>query len=211
MGREIDRRRLGNVGNMTSPDLTFPDLDEIRARYGRIAADLDVRVGRVRTLDWNSMTPCQDWNTRDLLAHVVDTHRRVLSALTDSPADEVTDHEDIVTAWRSVTAELSDALAEDEKALFPVRFFGNEAEFATLVGGLVCADTLIHTWDLCQAAGLDDKLDEAGVEHALALLKSFGDAIRVPGGFGPEIPAPPDATEQDRLILFAGRRIVGLD
>ena len=57
---------------------------------------------------------------------------------------------------------------------------GSEAYFADLVGGLLCADTLIHTWDLCQAAGLDDELDEAGVDHALNLLISFGPGIRVP-------------------------------
>jgi uncharacterized protein (TIGR03086 family) len=196
---------------MTSPDLTFPDLDEIRGRYARIAGDLDLRVGRVRTLDWNSMTPCPAWNTRDLLAHVVDTHRRVLAALTDGPADEVTEHEDIVAAWRAATADITAALAEDEKALFPVRFYGSEAEFAALVGGLLCADTLIHTWDLCQAAGLEDTLDEAGVDSAMELLLSFGDGIRAPGGFGPEIPAPADASPQDRLILYCGRKIIGLD
>ncbi len=202
---------MGNVGIMTSPDPTFPDLDEIRGRYSRIAGDLDVRVGRVRTLDWNSMTPCSDWNVRDLLAHIVDTHRRVLAAVNDEPFDEVTDSEDIVAAWRKTHADVTAALAEDEKALFPVRFFGNEAEFASLVGGLLCTDTLIHTWDLCQAAGLDDTLDEAGVAHAMALLTSFGDAIRQPGGFGAEIPAPADVSDQDRLILFAGRKVIGLD
>lgn len=196
---------------MTSPDLEFPDLDEIRARYGRIAADLDVRLGRVRTLDWNSMTPCQDWNSRDLVAHVVDTHRRVLATLTDTPADLVGDRDDVVEAFRTVRAEVETALAEDEIALRPVRLFGNETEFATLAGGLLSADTLIHTWDLCQAAGLDDKLDEAGVEHALALLQSFGDGIRTPGGFGPEIAAPAEAGPQDRLMLFAGRKVIGLD
>ncbi|MBA3742724.1 TIGR03086 family metal-binding protein [Sporichthya sp.] len=196
---------------MTSPDLVFPDLDEIRGRYGRIAADLDVRVGRVRRLDWNSVTPCSNWNSRDLMAHVVDTHRRVLATLTGEPADEVTDHEDVVEAWRAVTAEMSKALAEDEKALFPVRFFGSESEFANLVGGLLCSDTLIHTWDLCQAAGLEDTLDAAGVDHAMALLTRFGEGIRSPDGFGPEIPAPAVASAQDRLMLFAGRPVIGLD
>ncbi|GAA0625349.1 TIGR03086 family metal-binding protein [Sporichthya brevicatena] len=196
---------------MTSPNPTFPDLDEIRGRYGRIAADLDLRVGRVRTLDWNSMTPCRDWNSRDLLAHVVDNHRRVLAALQDTPLEEVTDSEDVIEAWRAATADVAAALAEDEKALFPVRFYGTESEFATLVGGMLCTDTLIHTWDLCQAAGLDDKLDEAGVEAAFELLKSFGDAIRAPGAFGPEIPAPADATLQDQLILYSGRKVIGLD
>ncbi len=195
---------------MSSPD-ELPDLDEIRARYGRIAADLDVRLGRVRTLDWNSMTPCPDWNCRDLTAHVVDTHRQVLATLTDEPVDKVGDRDDVVEAYRSIRAEVEKALAEDELALRPVRFFGNETEFANLVGGLLCADTLIHTWDLCQAAGLEDTLDAAGVDHAMALLQSFGDAIRAPGGFAAEIPAPAGASTQDKLILFAGRRVIGLE
>jgi uncharacterized protein (TIGR03086 family) len=195
---------------MTSPD-EFPDLDEIRGRYSRIAADLDERLSRVRTLDWNSMTPCPDWNSRDLVAHVVDTHRQVLATLTDEPVDKVGDRDDVVAAFREIRAEVEKALAEDELALRPVRFFGNEAEFATLVGGLLCTDTIIHTWDLCQAAGLEDSLDEDGVEQAMALLQSFGDAIRAPGGFAAELPAPADASPQDKLMLFAGRRVIGLD
>jgi uncharacterized protein (TIGR03083 family) len=151
------------------------------------------------------MTPCEDWSTRDLLAHVVDTHRKVFAALTDSPADDVTEHEDIVAAWREASANITNALNDDVQALFPVRFFGNETDFATLVGNLLCADTL------CQAAGLEDTLDEAGVEHALALLKSFGDTIRAPGAFGPEVPAPVGAGEQDQLIMYAGRKVIGYD
>jgi uncharacterized protein (TIGR03086 family) len=193
------------------PEIELPDLDEIRARYARIAADLDRRVGMVRRLDWNSMTPCEDWSVRDLLAHVVDTHRRVLAALKDEPADDVTEHEDIVAAWREANAGISAALADDVTALFPVRFFGNEAEFAVLVGNLLCTDTLIHTWDLCQAAGLEDTLDEAAVAQAQAVLESFGDSIRAPGAFGPEIPAPSSATPQDKLMMFAGRKVIGYD
>jgi len=195
---------------MTSPE-SLPDLDEIRGRYARIAADLDRRVGMVRRLDWNSMTPCEDWSTRDLLAHIVDTHRRVLAALHDQPSDDVTDHEDIVEAWRQATADVAAALADDVTALFPVRFFGNEAEFAVLVGNLLCTDTLIHTWDLCQAAGLEDTLDEAGVQQAFAVLKGFGDGIRAPGAFGPEVPAPSSASDQERLIMFTGRKVIGFD
>lgn len=194
---------------MTPEDL--PDLDEIRARYGRIAGDLDRRVGMVRRLDWNSMTPCDDWSTRDLLAHVVDTHRRVIAALKDEPADDVTEGEDIIEAWRAAYAAVTEALADDVTALFPVRFFGNEAPFATLVGNLLAADTLIHTWDLCQSAGLEDTLDEEGVTHAFALLKSFGDGIRAPGAFGPEVPAPVGASEQEQLIMYAGRKVIAYD
>jgi hypothetical protein len=35
----------------------------------------------------------------------------------------------------------------------------------------------------------------------------FGDALRGPNAFGPEVPAPDGADEQTRLLAFLGRRV----
>lgn len=79
-----------------------------------------------------------------------------------------------------------------------------EQPFSSLVG-LLCADTLIHTWDLARATGQDERLDAAAVADALGFLTPIDDAIRRPGGFGSKIEPPPGADEQTTFINFAGR------
>ena len=66
-----------------------------------------------------------------------------------------------------------------------------EQTFESLVCRLLCADTLLHTWDLARATGQDDRLDPAAVAAALEFLGPLDEAIRRPGGFAAKIePAP---------------------
>jgi uncharacterized protein (TIGR03086 family) len=80
-----------------------------------------------------------------------------------------------------------------------------EQPFESLVGRLLCTDTLIHTWDLARATGQDESLDPGAVAKAIEFLAPIDDAIRRPGGFGPKIDSPPDAGNQTRLLNFTGR------
>jgi hypothetical protein len=77
--------------------------------------------------------------------------------------------------------------------------------FEQLVGTLLSADTLIHTWDLARGAGLDENLDARSVAAVLAFMMPNDELLRVPGGFGPALEPPAGADEQVRLLCFAGR------
>jgi uncharacterized protein (TIGR03086 family) len=77
--------------------------------------------------------------------------------------------------------------------------------FAQMVDTLLCADTLLHTWDLATATRQDDSLDLEAVAKAHAFLTPMGSMMRGPGGFGEEITVADDATPQERLLAFAGR------
>src|ERR671916_324336 len=67
-------------------------------------------------------------------------------------------------------------------------------------------DLLVHRWDLARAAGLDVTLPADEVARAREAALAMGDAVRGPGGFGPEVPAPEDADDQTRLLAFLGRK-----
>jgi uncharacterized protein (TIGR03086 family) len=184
------------------------DLPEIRARYGRIAAGLNDRIGRLSETDWSKQTPCTEWDTRGLLTHVVGVHRTI-GAMVTGAADEPVDADtDLVTAWQSGRAGIESALADDSGALKVVdtQRFGT-MPFAVVVGGLLCTDTIVHTWDLSRATGQDERLDPAGVATAFAGLKAYGDAIRAPGAFGPAVQPPADADEQVQFICYCGRPV----
>ena len=83
-----------------------------------------------------------------------------------------------------------------------------EQPFESLVGRLLCADTLFHTWDLARATGQDEQLDpRRSTSAAPSSSTPLDEAIRRPGGFAPKIEPPPDADEQTRLLNFGGRAV----
>lgn len=174
---------------------------EITAQYARVADDF----GRVLSgvTDWSAATPCEEWDARRLAAHVVDVTRSFLARLDGSEPPTLPPDADVVAAWDSARADVERALVESPDQ--PVAGFGGEQPFAEVVGGVLCTDTLLHTWDLARASGQDETLDLTAVSKAQAFLAPHAGMLRRPGGFGPEVTVPADASAQDRLIAFAGR------
>ena len=67
-------------------------------------------------------------------------------------------------------------------------------------------DIFLHTWDLARAAGLDETLDPDEVHTLLVGMEPYDEVLRQSGHYGPRVAVPDDASEQDRLIAFIGRR-----
>ena len=175
---------------------------ETMQHYSRVADGFERTLAGVG--DWTASTPCPEWNTRQLAAHVVDIHRLFLSRLDGSEPPKLAADADVTTAWREARADLEKALANhgDQQ----VDHFGGKAPFRETVDTVVCADTLLHTWDLARGSGQDDTLDLASVAAASAFLTPRGELMRRPGGFGPEVAVAADASAQDRLVAFSGRQ-----
>lgn len=137
---------------------------------------------------------------------MITTHRRVLASL---PGNEAETHagDERVSAWRAASGEVAAALADAGQAAHMMSGMFGEQSFEALVDRLLCADTLIHTWDLARATGLDEALDAEAVERAAAFLTPLDEAIRRPGGFAAKIEPAAGADPQTRLLGFAGRRV----
>lgn len=174
-------------------------------RYGAIADGFSARLGAVAGEGWGRSTPCAPWTVRDLVAHVADTTRRVGSLVGVLDPAPVGPDEGLTAPWASARDAVAGALADEEVAARVVSSGFGEQPFASLVGRLLCADTLVHTWDLARATGQDERLDPEGVVAALAFLTPLDEVIRRPGGFAPRIEPPPGADEQTRLLCFCGR------
>jgi uncharacterized protein (TIGR03086 family) len=171
------------------------------AHYARVAADFGRTLSGVS--DWAAATPCDDWDARGLAAHVVDTHRRVLSRLDGSEPVVLGEDADLAAEWTAARASVEAALAAQGDA--EIDAFGRTVPFSELVDTLLCADTLLHTWDLARATGQDETLDLSSVAKAHAFLTPMGDAMRRPGGFGDAVVLEDEASAQDQLLAFAGR------
>jgi uncharacterized protein (TIGR03086 family) len=176
-------------------------------RYAIVADGFTVRISGVPPERWDAPSPCTEWAARDLVAHVINTHWRVLAALDASDPVVVQPDDDLAAAWPSANEAIRTALADPVRAATTVGGMFGTQPFESLVGRLLCADTLIHTWDLARATGQDESLDSGAVEQAMEFLAPIDEAIRRPGGFAPKIVPASDADAQTRLLSFAGRTV----
>jgi uncharacterized protein (TIGR03086 family) len=180
-------------------------MSEACDRYVVIGAGFTERVRAVPPSRRDEPSPCTDWTAREVVKHVINTHARVLASLNGRDPVLVSGEDDLAAAWSMASSAVRDALQDPTRAGIVVRGMFGEQPFESLVGRLLCTDTLIHTWDLARATGQDESLDPGAVAKAIEFLAPIDDAIRRPGGFGPKIDSPPDAGNQTRLLNFTGR------
>ncbi len=180
-------------------------MSEVSDRYATIAGGFGARVTGVPPDKWSSPSPCTEWTAVDVVAHVVNVHRRVLASLDGSEPDVAGPGDDLPARWSEATASMAEALTDADRASTVVGGMFGDQPFESVVGRLLCTDTLLHTWDLARASGQDDHLDARAVAKALEFLGPIDEAIRRPGGFAPKIEPAEDADEQTRLLNFAGR------
>ena len=172
-----------------------------------MAEGFERRLAGVRDDQWAASTPCTDWDVRALVSHVIATHERVASTVSGSTPQEVDTDGDLVAQWSAARASITGALDDPDLASKTISGMFGEQPFESLVGRLLCSDTLFHTWDLARATGQDEQLDEEAVRKAMEFLEPIDEAIRRPGGFAPKISAPDDASAQTRFLTFGGRAV----
>jgi uncharacterized protein (TIGR03086 family) len=180
-------------------------MSEIADRYGRIADGFTARLAAVPPGAWSSPSPCSDWTARDVVAHLIEVTRGMVTRLTGGDPSPPDTDEDLVAAWKVESEAVRTGLASD-RSRTDVKGLGGQQPWEELIGTVLCADTLLHTWDLARATGQDDRLDPAGVEAAHAFLTPNDEMLRGPGAFADKIEPPADADAQTRLLCFAGRR-----
>jgi uncharacterized protein (TIGR03086 family) len=181
-------------------------------RYRAVAGDFLARVDGIPPGGWNSPSPCAGWSVRDVVAHVVVVHRRVLARLTggelpgiDPPPQQP--GEDLPAQLRALVAQMCEAVEDPIRAGRTVDSMIGPVTFGELVATLLCVDALIHTWDIARATGQDELLDPGAVADAVRFLAPRDADLRVPGEFGARLDPPSGADEQGRLIAFSGRAI----
>ncbi len=176
-------------------------------RYHRVADGFSRAVESIHEDQWSLPTPDDEWDVTALVTHVIGVHRRVAAMVEPAQTTHVGDDEDLREAWLEATATIVRLIAERDVASTLVPSRDGEQAFGALVAGLLCADTLCHTWDLTRAIGADEALDKEAVQSAHRRLRDAGDAIRVPGGFAAAIEPAPDASAQTKFLNFTGRRV----
>jgi len=178
--------------------------------FRRAAAQADRLAGAVRADQLGDPTPCRDWDVRTLVNHVVTGNLLFASYVTGQPApDRSADHVvgDAAGAMRMSLAVLTEAFAMEGMLdrTYPTPFGDGSG---TLLVDLRGKELTVHSWDLARATNQVTALDQSLFSD---VLDSFHEVPAIPRGdgkaFGPERPAPPDASPADRLAAFLGRDV----
>jgi uncharacterized protein (TIGR03086 family) len=180
-------------------------MTEIADRYRRLSAAFADRIVAVPPDRWDDPTPCTDWTVRDLVAHVVQT-QGVFRGLVGREVPDVDVTSDPLGAWVTASGLVQDDLDDPVRAGTTFEGHFGTQSFEQAVDRFLNFDLVVHGWDLARATGQDDTIDPGDLERAVAGAAAFGDAMRGPGAFGPQVDAPADADEQTKLMAFLGRR-----
>jgi uncharacterized protein (TIGR03086 family) len=170
--------------------------------YGQVAdtwAHLSTQIGEEQ---WDAPTPCADWDVRQLVDHVLAWQAQGLGLMgAVVPAD---------AGWEGIRATFEATLSDPRRLEGSVPAFGGIPKHD--MAGFLIGDLLIHSWDLARAIGADDTLPAGPVEattmglhHAPEALLRGRNPLGVPM-MGAAVEVADDASAQDRMIAFTGRR-----
>ena len=161
--------------------------------HGRCVAEFVVRVATVPADGWGGRTPCQDWNTRELVNHVVGEDRWTVPLLEGATIADVgaefdgdlLGHDPAASARRAADEAVA-MVAEVLPAGGRVHLSYGDEDIVEYVHQLA-ADHLIHAWDVAAATGGDRSLDPELVAAIGAWFADREELYRGAGVIGPRV------------------------
>jgi len=182
-------------------------MEDVADRYRRLSARMTERIAAVPDDAWSNPSPCAGWTALDLVAHLVDVHRRFETMVGRDLAEHPPVENDPLGAWQAVRdqmqADLEDPARRDEE--YEGRL--GRSTFGKSVDGFVCFDLVVHGWDLARATGQDETLDAVDVQRVAGMVEAMGEVMRSNNVIADPVEAAPDAPAQDRLLAALGRQV----
>jgi uncharacterized protein (TIGR03086 family) len=168
-------------------------------------------VAGIAATQWNAPTPCEGWDVRALLNHVVAGNFWAAELSGGATIESVGDRLDGDLVGNDPLGTY-DASAKAASAAFGARG-AMDAPCAVSYGpipGAVYAghrfiDVLVHGWDLATATGQDARLDPGLVDACFAEIEPQIEQLEASGMFGDRVEVPADADRQARLLGLLGR------
>ena len=181
--------------------------------YRKAQDDFEAVLAAVRPDQWDAPSACAEWTVRDVAGHAIWGQRQMRAWATGAdyadgrgapgaPHPGELAGSDPVALWRAARAESVATLTPEALERTTSITGMGEVPLAAIVT-LLTTDTVVHTWDIGHALGMDVKLDPALVTVAFDWARS--NVVRRPGFFGPELTPPADSDEQTRMLAFLGR------
>ena len=174
-------------------------------RFRRVNSTFTTRLAEV--IDWSAPTPCDGWVASDVVRHLAEWGTGFFGGVCVPVTHGTAVDTAPVGAWTTLGDQLQALLDDPEAAARPISAGPmGEMPLADAIERLVTGDVHVHTWDLARACGLDETLDAEVSADMLAGMEPMDAMLRASGHFGPRVDAPADASVQDKLLAFMGRR-----
>jgi len=168
-------------------------------------------VAGIKPAQLDDPTPCDDWDVRTLLNHVVGGNLWVKPLVDGRTIEDVGDEldgdqlgDDFVAAYERAAAQAASAFAADGAMDAMVA-----VSYGPVPGSVYCGhrfiDVLIHGWDLAKATGQDTTLDPALVDACWTVIEPELPMLAASGMFGSANDPGPDADPGTRLLATLGR------
>jgi len=156
-------------------------------------------------------TPCDGWDVRTLLQHIVSGNLWVTPLVSGQSIDDVGDRlegdllgADFVSAYHRSAAEAAAAFRRKGAMEAPCA-----VSYGPVPGEVYCGhrliEALVHGWDLAVATGSQTALPGDLVEACLAVVEPQLDMLEGSGAFGGDHTVPAGASPQVRLLALLGR------
>lgn len=195
----VVRRDNGEWGE----EMELPDL--IERAYEQTS---EVMAG-VRPDQMDLSTPCEEWNVRQLMNHMIGgVQMFAMGARGEEPDIEAVSGDLLgddpsaafADAVRTANESWHSDGALDQDMTIPA------GTFPGFVAANICLfEAAVHGWDLAEATGQSMQVDPGVASTCLEFTSGFGEAQRE-GPFGPAVPAPDDASDTQRLVAWLGRQ-----
>jgi uncharacterized protein (TIGR03086 family) len=184
------------------------DLPEVHARS--LAATRKY-VAAVGDDQWELPTPCEDWNVRELVNHIVTGNYWAAELASGLTIEEVGDRLDGDVLGDDPLAAYDDS-AVRAAAVFRVEGAMDApcaVSYGPVPGSVYCGhrflDVLVHGWDVARSTGQDTRLDPELVVACWAVLEPQLEMLQGSGAFGTAVVVPDDADPQTKLLAALGR------
>ena len=191
-------------------------MSDVLDRYRRRAVDFERKVAAVRPDEWLNPSPCETWNVRDVVDHVVSMHGYMVGAAGREPSAAPSVAQDPLAAFRAARADAEAVLDDPVLAAIECDTPNGRMTLERQIDEVTSDDLPQHGWDLARATGQDDTIDARDVERlwsiTTAIASELMEKYRTPGVFGPgievfgpEVEVPDRAPLQHRLLGLIGR------
>lgn len=183
---------------------------EIDDLHRRAVDQWRVRVEGVGEEQWQRPTPCEEWDVRALVQHVVAEDLWTVPLVDGATMAQVGDRFEGDVLGRTPPEAAARAAEEAVSAVarrLPeepvVHLSFGDAPIGEYVGQLA-ADHLVHAWDLAAATGQERTLDPELVDEVASWFAAREAFYREAGVIGPRLEVGGD-DPQSRLLVAFGR------
>lgn len=181
-------------------------MTDVQSTYRQVSSGFGAAVRAVTPDKWEAQSPCDQWKARDVVAHVISGHRRLIAGVRGGEPQPLAADEDPRQAWEEASRALDEITGDSDALAKEVDGPAGKMPVGQIIGRFVTMDLLVHTWDLARAVGADERLDEGAVRQAYETLEPMDAMIRRPNVFGPRLEPPSGADLQTEFLYFLGRR-----